>query len=550
MRNWSTYTKLLAAFALTSIVMTVLGVIAITQLQALQENARRIYADQLLPVGILSKLDNDLQRVRQTSYMMFTPVTVEVARGLVDKARDLDKDMLEKQNDFQHTVHSSQVAASFEQFIANARRYREHREANQYPALLAGDKDSGFKAAVAGAPLYEAVDRTLMESRQGEEADARQTYDTSRSVYESSRNLLVGLIVVSIIVAMALGVLVARAIAKPLRVVVTVLEAVARGDLSRRVAVDRRDEIGRMAIALNAAIAGIRTTVQEINAVAAQVLSGSNELRLAAGQVSDGASHQASSVEQTSAAMEEMAAGIKQNAGNADETDKIAALVAEDAKRCMQSVLRTAASMKSITERISIVEEITRKTELLALNASVEAARAGDHGRGFAVVASEVSKLAELSKQAAGEIVKASADGKEVSETTNRMLAELLPRIEKTKDLVQGISAASDEQSIGAAQVNQAVQQLDKVVQQNASAAVELSATAGSLAGLAENLQATISRFQVGGDAPLPLQPQPFKSDITHAALDATPVTRRAAPGNGRELALVDQLKVGDFKKY
>src|SRR5208282_3974305 len=105
---------------------------------------------------------------------------------------------------------------------------------------------------------------------------------------------------------------------------------------------------------------------------------------------------------------------------------------------------------------ISIVEEITRKTELLALNASVEAARAGEHGRGFAVVAAEVSKLAEISKQAASEIVQSSAEGKEVSEATNRMLAELSPRIERTKDLVRGINVASDEQSRGAAQVNQA----------------------------------------------------------------------------------------------
>src|SRR5438093_12384109 len=126
--------------------------------------------------------------------------------------------------------------------------------------------------------------------------------------------------------------------------------------------------------------------------------------------------------------MKQMTAGIQQNARNAEETERIARHVADDAKQCVQSVQRTALAMKSIAEKIGIVEEITRKTELLALNASVEAARAGEHGRGFAVVASEVSKLAEISQQAAAEIVQSSVEGKEVSETTSRMLGELLPR--------------------------------------------------------------------------------------------------------------------------
>jgi len=140
--------------------------------------------------------------------------------------------------------------------------------------------------------------------------------------------------------------------------------------------------------------------------------------------------------------------------------------VAEAAKQCVQSVQRTASVMKGIAEKIHIVEEITRKTELLALNASVEAARAGEHGRGFAVVASEVSKLAEISKQAATEIVHSAAEGKQAAELTSRMLEELLPRVDKTRDLVQGISAASGEQSLGAGHINSAVQELDKVVQQ------------------------------------------------------------------------------------
>jgi methyl-accepting chemotaxis protein len=210
--------------------------------------------------------------------------------------------------------------------------------------------------------------------------------------------------------------------------------------------------------------------------------AGSLQLRDAAQQISDGASQQASSVEQTAAAMEEMVASIQHNAINAEETEQIATRVADEARQSVQAVQRTATVMKGIAEKIHIVEEITRKTDLLALNASVEAARAGEYGKGFAVVAAEVSKLAELSQQAAAEIVQASGDGKEVSEATSRLLTALLPVIEQTKDLVQGISAASEEQSRGVVQINLTMQQLEKVMQQNAAAtAATLSEQAQAL---------------------------------------------------------------------
>ena len=104
--------------------------------------------------------------------------------------------------------------------------------------------------------------------------------------------------------------------------------------------------------------------------------------------------------------MDEMASTINENARNSQETDDTAKILAQNASECSQAMKKTSDAMKDIFEKIAIVGEITRKIELLALNASVEAARAGEHGKGFAVVASEVSKLAELSKNAASAIEK------------------------------------------------------------------------------------------------------------------------------------------------
>lgn len=544
-RDWSTFTKVMVCFGLLCIGMACIGVLAITRMDISQENTRALYADHLLPTNALNVIDDDLQHIRQASYVMFAPVTPDVARDTVERARALDRDMVAKIAAFRSMPASPDVGAAFNQFVEQSARYRQHRETAQYAALLSGDVSGGFAAVLAGAPMYEAANRSLLEARRIEEDEAKRRFERATAVYRDLRNLLLGMMAAGLVSAVLLGLLLARAVTVPLRQTTAVLEAVARGDLTQKAVANRRDELGRMAAALNDAIDSVRATVHDISRLSDQVAIGSSELRRAADQVSAGAGNQASSVEQTSAAMEEMAVGIKQNARNADETDRIAAAVAEDARKCVQSVQRTVSSMKSITERIGIVEEITRKTELLALNASVEAARAGEHGRGFAVVASEVSKLAEISKQAAGEIVQASADGREVSHVTSRLLAELLPQIERTKDLVQGISAASEEQSIGAEQVNGAMQQLDRVIQQNASASVELAATAESLAGLAEEMQRSVGTFRLVSEADAEVQPRRRMAD----GIPRAPKRALVAVG-GRTTPERDALAGRDFEKY
>jgi methyl-accepting chemotaxis protein len=134
---------------------------------------------------------------------------------------------------------------------------------------------------------------------------------------------------------------------------------------------------------------------------------------------------------------------------------------------------------------------------LLALNAAIEAARAGEHGKGFAVVASEVRKLAERAQLAATEIVGLAAGSVTVAETAGQMLTVLVPDIRRTADLIQEISAATREQTIGADQINDAIVQLDRVSQQNAAASEEIAATSEGLAAHADRLRETLGYFTV-----------------------------------------------------
>jgi methyl-accepting chemotaxis protein len=150
---------------------------------------------------------------------------------------------------------------------------------------------------------------------------------------------------------------------------------------------------------------------------------------------------------------------------------------------------------------LGIIDDIAYQTNLLALNAAIEAARAGEHGKGFAVVAAEVRKLVERSQVAAREIGELSSGSVELAEKAGRLLDAMVPSINKTSDLVQEISAASEEQASGVGQINSAMNQLNQITQQNASSSEELAATSEELSSQAEQLQQTMSFFKIEGSA-------------------------------------------------
>jgi methyl-accepting chemotaxis protein len=354
--------------------------------------------------------------------------------------------------------------------------------------------------------------------------------------YEQSRMLMIGAILVSALIAIAAATWIALSISRGLRRTIDLAEAVAIGDLDQDISVSSNDEIRDVVTALNRMTVNLRATAKLADAIAdgdltveaaplsdkdtlgkalqrmlgklsevvsdaagasENVSAGSQQLSASAEQLSEGATAQAAAAEQASASMQQMSANIKQNADNASQTEKIARQSAADAQISGDAVVSAVAAMQTIAEKIIIVQEIARQTDLLALNAAVEAARAGEHGKGFAVVASEVRKLAERSQTAATEISAMSSQTVKAAREAGEMLSRLVPDIKKTAELVAEISAACREQDIGGEQINQAIQELDKVTQQNASASEEMSATSEELAAQSEQLQTSIAYFRI-----------------------------------------------------
>lgn len=298
--------------------------------------------------------------------------------------------------------------------------------------------------------------------------------------------------------------------------VVGMAEEIASGNLS--VDVRERSEHDRLMIALNAMVKRLHEIVISVKAASRNVADGSMQMNLSAQEVADGASQQSAAAEQASASMEQMASNIRQSADNAMQTEKIAMKSAADAQKSGEAVAQTVQAMQQIAKKITIIEEIAQETRLLSLNATIEAARAQEHGRGFAVVAAEVRALAQRSHDAAEEINELTRSSLAVSSLAGEMLAQLVPDIRKTSELVMEITAATSEQSSGSAQINNAIQQLDHVIQQNTATAEEMASMAEQLTGQARQLQIAMNYFKVNDehwDGDLPEQPEekPHPSD-------------------------------------
>ena len=329
--------------------------------------------------------------------------------------------------------------------------------------------------------------------------------------YEGGRNALIGLGVLATAAAIALAWAITRSVTGPLHRAVSVAESVAAGDLSVRAESTARDEAGQLLRALDAMGRQLSDTVGKVRHGADNIAMASSEIANGNLDLSSRTEEQASALQQTAASMEEMTATVRRNADSAALADQLARSASELAMRggdVVGNVVSTMggihSSSRKIVDIIGVIDSIAFQTNILALNAAVEAARAGEQGRGFAVVASEVRTLAQRSATAAKEIKTLIDDsvtqvdaGNRLVEEAGQVISDVVAGVRRVTDIVGEISAASQEQTRGLEQVNQAVTQMDQVTQQNAALVEEAAAATASLEAQSAQLAQAVAVFRL-----------------------------------------------------
>src|SRR3569833_847671 len=320
--------------------------------------------------------------------------------------------------------------------------------------------------------------------------------------------------------------------------VIRVMKALSEGDLTQTIDKSYEGAFAELKEYANGTVYKQSTIIEEVNAAAIALTGTAGHVSSTSVVLAQASSEQASGMEETSASIEQMTASIAQNTDNAKVTDAMATKASAEAAEGGEAVQATVAAMKQIAEKILIIDDIAYQTNLLALNAAIEAARAGDHGKGFAVVAAEVRKLAERSQIAAQELSTVASDSVELAEKAGTLLAQMVPSIQKTSDLVQEISAASQEQTSGVGQINSAVTQLSQTTQQNAAASEELASTAEEMSSQAEQLQESMAFFKVG------------RAGGPARVATATKLSRTKLPGPKGRLAADNAADERQFVKF
>lgn len=346
----------------------------------------------------------------------------------------------------------------------------------------------------------------------------KKEVERSYAQYLGARNWLMALGGITLLLGIIVAFLIARSLVKQLggepHYAAEITNKIAQGDLTVDVVTGHKDRTSLL-FSMKGMRDHLTREVTKVRSAAESISTASGQIAAGNGDLSSRVEEQAASLQETAASMEELTSTVKQNADNAQQANQLAVAASEVAqnggemvKQVVETMTSISDSSKKIADITGVIDSIAFQTNILALNAAVEAARAGEQGRGFAVVAGEVRNLAQRSAVAAKEIKALIEDsvgkvdsGSVLVDKAGETIGEVVVSVRRVTDLMGEVTAASQEQSAGIDQVNQAITQMDQVSQQNAALVAETAAAADSLQEQAQNLMQVVAVFKLSEDS-------------------------------------------------